>query len=66
MKPLKSNIKQDANVIIESLIEKTFSTLHKKYKTASGDISPLQQHELEELQNKISSLICEQVFQNIK
>lgn len=64
-KPLKSKIKQNALVAIQSSCEGLFQTLHKFYKTTSGDITPMQQFNLEELQDKLSSLIADQVFQNV-
>ena len=65
MKPLRSHIQKDAQEAIGAAIAITCSMLHKKYKTTGGDISPLQQHNLEELQDQIAGLISYQVFQNI-
>ena len=44
MKPLKSKIKIDATILLDASIETIFNTLHKKYKTSSGDISPYHQY----------------------
>jgi hypothetical protein len=65
MKPLKSEIKQNALIALETMCEGLFQTLHKHYQTISGDISPTQQFRLEELQEELSSLIADQVFQNL-
>lgn len=65
MKPLKSEIKRNALVALETMSEALFQTLHKTYQTTSGDISPMQQFRLEELQEELSDLIAQQVFQNI-
>jgi hypothetical protein len=65
MKPLKSQIKNDATLLIQASIESIFNTLHQKYKTSSGDISPYQQYILNEAEKQIIDIISEQVFQNI-
>lgn len=65
MKPLKSHIEKDAIFLINSSIDAIFTTLHDKYKTSSGDISPLQQYQLDEAKEKICYLMTEQVFYNI-
>ena len=61
MKPLKSEIKKDAEILINALI----SSLHHKYATTSGDITPSQDYVLNKLKDDLSLLIAEQVFQNI-
>jgi len=65
MKPLKSQIKIDAFKMIEASTESIFAALHEKYMTAGGDISPMQQYELEEAQEILVHIITKQVFQNI-
>lgn len=65
MKPLKSQIKKDASLLIQASIESIFNTLHDKYKTCSGDITPIQQHLLNESKSEIADIISQQVFQNI-
>lgn len=65
MKPLKSQIKIDAIKMIEASNESIFAALHEKYKTVGGDISPMQQYQLEEAQQNLVHIITEQVFQNI-
>jgi hypothetical protein len=65
MKPLKSQIKIDAIKMIEASNESIFAALHEKYKTVGGDISPMQQYQLEEEQENLVHIITEQVFQNI-
>lgn len=65
MKPLLSEIRKDALLLLESSIESIFVTLHKKYKTNSGDITPHQQFELNKIQKDLKLLISEQVFQNL-
>jgi hypothetical protein len=65
MKPLKSQIKIDAIKMIEASNESIFAALHEKYKTVGGDISPMQQYQLEEAQENLVHTFTEQVFQNI-
>jgi hypothetical protein len=65
MKPLKSEIKIDADLLLTSFIDAIIVRLHQKYKTSSGDISPLLQYQLDEAIQKISSIIGAQVFYNI-
>lgn len=65
MKPLKSEIKKTAESLIESTIDYFFSQLHTDYDTSSGDISPLQQLQLDEALDKIVKVATDQVFQNI-
>lgn len=65
MKPLKSEIKKAAEYSIEHIIDYFFCQLHTDYKTSSGDISPLQQLQLDEAIDKIVKIATDQVFQNI-
>jgi hypothetical protein len=65
MKPLKSQIKIDAIKMIEASNESIFAALHEKYNTIGGDISPIQQYQLEEAQELLVHIITKQVFQNI-
>lgn len=65
MKPLKSEIRKDAELLIKASIESIFNTLHQKYKTSSGDITPSQQHEIHMIEVNLPMLVSEQVFQNI-
>lgn len=65
MKPLKSQIKKDANKLLDASIESIFYTLHKKYKTSSGDISPYQQYVLDDVKEQLLNVFSDQVFQNI-
>ena len=65
MKPLKSQIKIDADLLLTSFIDAIIVRLHQKYKTSSGDISPYQQYQLDEAKSTICHLMTEQVFQNI-
>jgi len=66
MKPLKSQIKIDAIKMIEASTESIFAALHEKYMTVGGDISPIQQYQLEEAQELLVHIITKQVFQNIE
>lgn len=65
MKPLKSEIRKDASLLLKASIESIFNTLHEKYKTINGDVSPLQQRVLENIQEDLPILISEQIFQNL-
>ena len=65
MKPLKSRIEKDAIQLFESSLESIFIALHEKYQTSGGDISPMQQYEMDEAQKKLIYIMKEQVFQNI-
>jgi len=65
MKPLKSVIKKDAALLLDSSINAIFTKLHKKYKTSSGDISPYQQYVLDDVKEQLLNIFGDQVFQNI-
>jgi len=65
MKPLKSKIKVDATILLDASIETIFNTLHKKYKTSSGDISPYHLYLLDDLKTQLVDMFAEQVFSNI-
>lgn len=65
MKPLKSQIKKDAINLLDASVESIFSTLHKKYETSSGDISPYQQYLLDDIKAQLVDVYTNQVFQNI-
>jgi hypothetical protein len=65
MKPLKSSIKLEATKLLDKSIEAIFSTLHKKYKTSSGDISPYQQYLIDDIKTQLIDVFTNQVFQNI-
>jgi hypothetical protein len=65
MKPLKSQIKKDAALLLDSSINAIFTKLHKKYKTSSGDISPYQQYVLDDVKEQLLNIFGDQVFQNI-
>lgn len=65
MKPLKSQIKIDATKLLDASVESIFNTLHKKYKTSSGDISPYQQYLIDDYKAQLVEVFKDQVFQNI-
>jgi hypothetical protein len=65
MKPLKSEIKKDATKMLSTSIELIFNTLHNKYKTLGGDISPMQKRILDNMLEELPCLIAEQLFQNL-
>jgi hypothetical protein len=65
MKPIKSQIKKDAALLLDSSINAIFTKLHKKYKTSSGDISPYQQYVLDDVKEQLLNIFGDQVFQNI-
>ena len=66
MKPLKSKIKVDATILLDASIETIFNTLHKKYKTSSGDISPYHLYLLDDIKTQLVDMFSTQVFQNIQ
>ena len=66
MKPLKSKIKVDATILLDASMETIFNTLHKKYKTSSGDISPYHQYLFDDFKTQIIDIFTSQVFQNIQ
>jgi hypothetical protein len=66
MKPLKSKIKVDAAILLDASIETIFNTLHKKYKTSSGDISPYHLYLLDDMKTQLVDMFSTQVFQNIQ
>ena len=65
MKPLKSQIKIDADLLLNSFIDAIIVRLHQKYKTSSGDISPYQQYLLDDVKEQLLNVFSDQVFQNI-
>lgn len=65
MKPLKSDIKANVSPMVENMIENIFNELHKKYQCQSGDITLLQNHQLNEIKHSLTYLVTEQVFQNL-
>jgi len=65
MKPLKSQISLDATKLVDQSVETIFNTLHKKYKTSSGDISPYQEYLLDDIKKQLVHVFSNQVFQNI-
>ena len=65
MKPLKSQIKKDAIKLLDASVESIFNTLHKKYETSSGDISPYQQYLVDDIKAQFIEVYTDQVFQNI-
>ncbi len=65
MKPLKSQISLDATKLVDQTVETIFNTLHKKYKTSSGDISPYQEYLLDDIKKQLVDVFSNQVFQNI-
>ena len=46
-------------------IESLFSEIHQKFDTESGDITPNQKFELDDIQNKLARLVSQQVHQNL-
>ena len=65
MKPLKSQIRIDADLLLTSFIDAIIVRLHQKYKTSSGDISPYQQYLLDDIKSQLLEIFTDQVFQNI-
>lgn len=59
------NINHDAKTMVTVMIDHIITKLHQKYQTKSGDISPDQQVALENLISDISSLIAQQVSDNM-
>ena len=51
--------------LLEDRINDLFVDVHQEFDTESGDITPNQQFELSELQEKIARLISQQVHQNL-
>ena len=60
-KDIQKHVKEPLQITIEGL----FTYFHSYYKTKSGDITPEQQFELDELTEKLANLIGTQVYQNI-
>ncbi|MCH5685565.1 hypothetical protein LWM68_15680 [Niabella sp. W65] len=69
---MKKRIKSKKQLIaiveknLAKTIDKLFRKLHKRAKTKSGDIDPIQIMELEAISEQLVSLIAEQVWQNIE
>jgi hypothetical protein len=65
MKPLKSDIRKHALRMVENMTQNIFNELHTKYQCQSGDITLLQNHQLNEIKESLTFLVTEQVFQNL-
>lgn len=61
----EDDIYQYALDLIERQTESIFQWTHDEFDTESGDITPGQQFELSELQEKMAKIISEQVHQNL-
>ena len=64
-KSIEKDIQQNVKEHLQGTIEGLFFYFHNHYKTASGDIAPEQQFELEELTEKLANLIGTQIYQNL-
>jgi len=64
-KIIEKDIQQNVKEHLQGTIEGLFFYFHKHYKTESGDITPEQHAELEELTEKLSNLIGTQIYQNL-
>lgn len=51
--------------LLKQRIDELFYDLHEHYETKSGDISPEQMFELNELMDRLSALITTQISQNL-
>jgi len=65
MKPLKSDIRKHALRMVENMTQNIFNELHTKYQCQSGDITLLQNRQLNEIKESLTFLVTEQVFQNL-
>lgn len=61
----KKDIQKNVKEHLQGTIEGLFFYFHRHYKTNSGDITPEQQFELEELTEKLANLIGTQIYQNL-
>jgi len=59
------DIEKRAKELVEQNIDLIFNKLHQEFKTDSGDISPSQASELDNLQESLVKLMANQVTQNI-
>ena len=60
-----TTINEIVREVLERNINDTFAELHSEYDTKSGDITPLQSFQLEQLLDKLSELMTEQITQNL-
>ena len=59
-------LKELVDNLTEAAIDELFVDVHAEAKTISGDITPLQQFELDEISQKLKDLVVAQVEQNLK
>ena len=62
---MREQIKLSAEQYIDEAIDEVFNELHQDFPTKSGDITPMQLHELEQLKEQLVDLITMQVKQNL-
>lgn len=61
----QDEIKAAALALFNEAIEDVFCKLHEQFKTAGGDIFPLQQCKLDDLEQDLADLAAVQVLQNL-
>jgi len=62
---MREKIRLSAEHYIDDAIDGVFNELHQDYPTKSGDITPMQLYQLDELKEQLVNLITEQVEQNL-
>ncbi len=62
---MREKIRLSTEYYIDEAIDGVFNELHQKFPTKSGDISPMQLYQLDELKEQLVNLITEQVEQNL-
>jgi hypothetical protein len=62
---MKEQIRVSAEHLIDEAIDEVFNELHQDFPTKSGDITPMQLHQLDELKEQLVILITKQVEQNL-
>jgi hypothetical protein len=62
---MTEQIRLSAEQLIDESIDGVFNELHQDFPTKSGDITPMQLHQLEQLKEQLVDLITKQVEQNL-
>tara|TARA_R110002020_G_scaffold4272_6_gene19008 strand:- start:2241 stop:2453 length:213 start_codon:yes stop_codon:yes gene_type:complete len=62
----KDKIRQYAYDILHDHIDECFLELHDKFPTAAGDITPRQTMLIDQSVDKLSDVMAEQVYQNLR
>lgn len=62
---MREQIRLSAEYLIDEAIDEVFNEIHQDFPTKSGDITPNQMEQLDELKEQLVNLITNQVEQNL-